>query len=249
MDLLTYFLVFIITLIVAFIGAISGGIGLVLRPALIFLGIPAVTVVGTARFSSIFTDLPKIYVFNNHKKIDWKLAAFLVLPMFIGSLLTSIAIVSILKDSFELVIGVLLLMVGTYLLIKKNIGLEEKKFRYSKSKTHTISFLGTAIISSINMITGGMGPVFSSFYIAVYGKTYISASALHKTASYIGAGVASIVFIVAKVIDWRLFFVLVPAGALGSYFGTHHSLKKGNEWVRNLVILIVFASSIKMIFF
>lgn len=249
MELVTLLLIFVIAFCIVFIGSVSGGVGLILRPALIFLGIPAVTVVGTVRFAAVFGDIPTIVLLHKHKKIDWKLVGLLVVPMFIGSLIAGIFVVSILKGSLELVIGILLFIVGIILLVKKNAGLEERKPRFSRKTSNVIGFFVTIILSFFNTIVGGLGPLYSSFYIANYGKTYIKASALGKTTSYIGTGLASIVFVIAGVVDWKLFLVLVIAFSLGSYFGTRFSLKRGEKWIKLLILLIIFASSIKMIFF
>ena len=91
--------------------------------------------------------------------------------------------------------------------------------------------------------------MFSSLYVVNYGKSYISASALGKATSYIGTGIASILFIVSGVVDWKLFAVVVPGFLLGSYFGTSFGLKKGEKWIKFLVLVVVFASAIKILFF
>lgn len=241
-------LAFILAFGVMFIGAISGGVGLVLRPLLIFIGFPAIAVIGSSRVAGVIGEWPGILVLHKNKKIDWKLVLFLVVPMFLGSLLAGIAVLSLLKGYLEPVMGVILLVVGVLLVIHKNAGLQEKKVHISKWR-HIIGFFGTMIISFFNTITGGMGPMFSSFYIATYGKNYIKASALGKVTAYLGIGLASIIFIIGKVVDWQLIITLALGFMLGSFFGTKFGLEKGNAWIRTLVLIIVFASAIKLIFF
>jgi len=248
MEMLILLLAFIIAFGTMFLGAISGGVGLVLRPLLIFIGFPAIAVVGSVRVASVVGEIPGVFLLHKHKKVDWKLVSFLVVPMFLGSLIAGIAVLSILKGILEPVMGILLLVVGIILAIHRKSGLEERKLHLSKTR-HIIGFFGTMIVSFFNTITGGMGPMFSSLYIANYGKTYISASALGKTTSYIGAGIASIIFLIGKAVDWQLFVALVFGFAFGSFFGVHHGLKKGEEWIRTLVLIVVFASAIKLIFF
>lgn len=248
MDILTLLLAFIIAFGTMFVGAISGGVGLVLRPLLIFIGFPAVAVVGSVRVASVVGEIPCIFLLHKHKKVDWRLVWLLVIPMFLGSLIAGIAVLSILKGILEPVMGIILLVVGMILVIHRKSGLEERKIHLSKTR-NIIGFFGTMIVSFFNTITGGMGPMFSSLYIANYGKTYISASALGKTTSYIGAGIASIVFLIGKAVNWQLFVALVFGFALGSFFGVRHGLKKGEGWIRVLVLIVVFASAIKLIFF
>jgi len=241
-------LAFIISFGTMFFGAISGGVGLVLRPLLIFIGFPAIAVIGSVRVAAVIGELPGIFLLNKHKKIDWKLVLFLVIPMFLGSFIAGVAVLSILKGALEKIMGIVLLIVGIILIIHKKAGLEEHNFHISKIR-NVFGFIGTIIISFFNTITGGMGPMFSSLYIANYGKTYINASALAKTTSYIGAGLASIVFIFGKAVDWQLFVALVLGFALGSRLGVHYGLKKGDRWIKILVLIVVFASAIKLIFF
>lgn len=242
-------LAFIISFGALFIGAISGGVGLILRPLLIIIGFPASIVVGSVRVAGVFGEIPTIYLLHKHKKIDWKLVFFLSVPMFLGSLVAGFLVVSVVEGYFEKIIGVMLFVVGLILLVNRSAGLQEKGLRFSKKKSHLFGFFGTLVISFFNTLTGGLGPMFASLYIANYGKSYISASALGKTASYIGTGIASVLFVVTGVIDWKLFAVLVPGFLLGSYFGTHFGLKKGEKWIKILVLLIVFASAVKILFF
>ncbi len=197
-----------------FFGAITGGVGLILRPMLIFLGFPIVNVVGTVRFTSIFGEIPAIILLHKHKRIDWKLVWFLVFPMFIGSLIASIAVVSVLKGkSIEYIIGIVMLIVGIILLFQKKIMKPDHVNKSPLLQKNIIGFFGTMILSFFNTISGGLLPLFTSFYIFNYNKNYTEGSALGKVSSYIGAGVASLSFLFTNVIDRKLFFVVL-AGVL-----------------------------------
>ena len=248
MDIISLTLAFIIAFGSMFIGAISGGVGLVLRPLLVFLGFPALAVIASVRVASIVGDLPGIIILHKRKHIDWKLVKILVPPMFLGSIIAGIAILSVLKGHVEIVMGVILLLVGIILLSHKTIGLQEKKLHITKTR-HIIGFFGTMIVSFFNTIVGGMGPMFSSLYITLYGKDYIKASAIGKTTSYIGIGLASALFIIGKAVDWNLCVVVAIGLGLGSFLGTKFGLAQGNNWIRTLVLVVVFASAIKLIFF
>jgi len=52
-----------------------------------------------------------------------------------------------------------------------------------------------------------------------------------------------------KVVDWQLFIVLVLGFALGSHLGVHYGLQRGEKGIKTLVLIVVFASAIKLIFF
>jgi uncharacterized protein len=240
-------LAFLFSFVTMFFGAVSGGVGLVLRPLLIFIGIPSVTVIGSVRVSAVAGDLPGLYVLSKHKKTDWRMTLFLSLPVLLGSICAGLLVVSILKNQLEMVIGIFLILVGALLIISR-AGLREGTGKFSPAVRNTTGFLGTFLISFLNTITGGMGPIMGAFYIWLYGKSYIGSSALSRPASYIGSALASVIFIVAGVVDWGLAAVLAIGFGLGSYFGTKYGLKKGERWIRTIVLLVVFASAVKLLF-
>ena len=115
METINLILAFVIAFGTLFIGAISGGVGLVLRPLLILLGFPAVAVVGSVRVSAIFGEIPAIYLLHRSKKIDWRLVLILIVPMLLGSLIAGLVVVSVVEEFFEKIIGTMLLLVGILL--------------------------------------------------------------------------------------------------------------------------------------
>jgi uncharacterized protein len=224
-------------------------VGLVTRPILVVLGFPVNVVIGSSKVAGVFGEWPGLYVLHKHKRVEWRLVFFLVVPMVLGSVLASIAVLTILKSRLDLVLGILLLLAGLFLLFKSKIGITEKNRRFPKSKTRTLSFCGTLPLSFFNTISGGLGPLFSLFYIWIYGKTFISSAALWRIASNIAAVISAIIFIVGGIIDWQLCIPLMLGLALGSYFGTKFGLKQGETWVRVVVLIVIFAGAIKLLFF
>ncbi|MBS3142062.1 sulfite exporter TauE/SafE family protein [Candidatus Woesearchaeota archaeon] len=249
MESILLIIAFLFSFVTMFIGAISGGVGLVMRPVLIFLGFPAAIVIGTSRVSSLVGDLPSLYLLNKKKRVDWKLVAYLMIPTSIGGVLAGFATLSLFKGWLDLFLGILLLIVAIILFLNKTFGMKEHKSPFSPAYRHIFAFFGTLIISFFGTLTGGLGPLYASLYMWVYGKSYISASALWRFASYIGTCLASIVFIVGGAVDWKLFFALSVGLMLGSYFGTQYGLKKGEEWIRYIVLLVVIGCAVKLIFF
>ena len=231
-----------------FFAAISGGVGLVLRPALLFLGVPAPVVIGTSRLT-ILGEIPRLFLLHKHKKIDWRLALFLTIPYAIGSILSGLIIVALPSGIVKISLGVLLFFVAGFYLIKGNIGLVEKESPFSYIIRNVFGFFGTTIISMVGTFTGGMGPMYTSLYIWVYGKTYIKAASVSHVASFIGGLVGAVIFVASGLVDWQIFIAVTFGLAVGSYFGTLHGLKKGEIWVRYVIIAVAIIGGIKLIWF
>jgi uncharacterized membrane protein YfcA len=249
MVFLLLFLVFLLGFVTMFFGAISGGVGLVTRPILIFMGFPSGAVIASSRVAGVFGDWPGLYLLHKHKKVDWKIVIFLVIPMTIGTVLASIAVVTIFKSSLDVVLGLLLLFAGVFLLFKSKLGLTVENSKFSNIKTKILSFFCTLPVSFLNTITGGLGPLYSLVYVWIYGKTFISASALWRTASNISSIFSAIIFIVSGIVDWQLCIALMLGLAIGGFFGTKFGLKQGENWVKYIIILVIFAGAIKLLFF
>jgi uncharacterized protein len=249
MTILILLLVFLLGFVIMFFGAVSGGVGLVTRPALIFMGFPAGAVIASSKVSGVVGEWPGLYVLHKHHKVDWKIVFFLVIPMIIGSVVATIAVLTVLKSSLDFILGLLLLFAGVFMLFKSKIGTIENTQRFSKIKTKLISFFVTLPIAFLNTITGGLGPLFGLFYIWIYGKTFISSSALWRIASNIASIISAIIFIIGGAVDWQLCLAFIPGLALGSFFGTKFGLKKGETWVRWIVLIVTFAGAIKLLFF
>lgn len=228
--------------------AISGGVGLVARPLLVFLGFPPLAVIATSPLAGVVGDVPTLAILLKKRKTRIGHAMLLVAPVVIGSIVASAAAVSILKESLDMVLGIVLLLGAVSLLILREFGIKEHEVPFTGLR-HMIAMVGTAFIAFLGTITGGLGVLYGALYMMVYGKSYIGASALWRLATYLGNIGAIAVFLLSGAVDWLLWLAITPGMVIGSYFGTHFGLNKGEGWVRWLVILIAFVSGVKLLFF
>ncbi len=247
-DFIFYFVIFVLSFGIMFIAAISGGVGLMLRPLLLFLGISPLTVVATMR-TTILAEFPGLFVLHKNKKINWKLAIFMAIPYSIGTIIMSFVVLSLPIDLVELFIGIFLILVGLSYFFIKDIGSVEKKSPFSSKISHVVSFVGTVFVSMIGTITGGMGPIYTSLYVWTYGKDFIKAAAVSKVATYIGGLTSAAIFIVSGYVDWVLYIPITLGLLGGSYFGAIYGIKKGAKWVKYVIILMSVLGGIKLIWF
>ncbi|MFH0906347.1 MAG: sulfite exporter TauE/SafE family protein [archaeon] len=248
MNFLFYLAIFLLGFGAAFITAISGGLGLIIRPILLFLGIPAPVVIATSRVT-IIGDIPRLFILHKHKQIDWGVALFLVIPYAIGSILSVFIVVLLPLKILEFCLGILLLIMAIFYLVNKNIGLVEKKSPFTLGISKIISFLGTLFISIIGTVVGGLGPIYTSLYIWAYGKSYIKAASVSHVSSFLGGLVGAIFFILSGLVDWYIAISLIFGLVFGFYFGTTYGLKKGENYVRYLIVIVAIIAGIKLIFF
>jgi hypothetical protein len=239
---------FIAVLLVNFFGAISGGGGLVVRPLLIFLGVPPQFAIGTTRTANVVTRLVGLSRFHKHSKIDWKLAFTLMIPATIGSIIGVQIVVSLQEELLTKVIGAFILLSGIGLLIKKEVGTSEIDFKPSKRR----KIVGSVVYGASTLVatlTGGGGVINNFILLNIYKKSYITAAAIRKVAGFGGALVGALLFIHYGFVDWYYALLILVAGSLGTFWGIKHGLQKGEKWARTIVLVVVFVFGVKMLFF
>ena len=248
MDFFTLVIIGIINLIVVSLFALSGGIGLVMRPLMIFFGVPPQITIGTSRVSGIPGGLIAQLVLHKSKMIDWKLVFILAPINVLGGLLGIYIIVSLNDVLLKQIIGVLLIFAGLSFIFSKNIGLKKSRPRLGKFH-YLVSGPIILVLGSFLVIVGGSGPLAKLLFIFGYGKTYIGAAGIHKAINFWQTIITTFFFIALLLVDWLLLLVLVITSSIGTYVGTKFVLRKGERYLQVLLVLVIFASAIKLIFF
>lgn len=248
LSLLALLFIGFANLIVVSLFTLSGGIGLVMRPIIMFLGVPPQITIATSRVSAIPGSIVAQIILHKSKKIDWKLVFWLA-PVHVAGGLLGIYIMSSLDDILlKKIIGILLILGGILIIVKKNVGLKHsmpllKKFHFLVSWP-IIFILGTLLV-----LVGGVGPLSRLLFIFGYGKTQIEAAAIQKAINFWQTIITTFIFIALLLVNWLLLLVLVISSTLGNYIGTKFVIRKGEKYLQILLLLIIFASAIKLIFF
>ena len=148
--------VFLIVVAVNFVGVISGGAALVLRPLLIMLGMPPQLAIGTTRTANVGTRLVGLSQFHRKGKIDWKLAGILMIPATIGSFIGVEIVVRLDPELLTKIVGVAIVLSGFFMLFKKNLGTEEQAHEPSflMKITGSVLYCLTTVFATL---TGGGG--------------------------------------------------------------------------------------------
>lgn len=239
---------FIAVFVVSFFGALSGGAGLVMRPLLIFIGVSPQYAIGTIRVGNVVSRLVGLTHLHRHGAIDWKLSFLLMIPATLGSIASVQIIVSLETEVLTRFIGFLILLSGIGMLFKRGKA-ERKPIGTPLFKSPIFGFISYGVTTLIGNLTGGGGVINNYLLLTVYEKDYISAAAIRKVAGFGGALIGSVLFIYYGFVNWHYVVIVLVAGSLGTYFGTSHGIKKGEEWVRSLVLAVVFVFGFKMLFF
>jgi uncharacterized membrane protein YfcA len=230
-------------LLAGFVDSIVGGGGLVQVPALFILfphfEIPRI--IGTNRFSSFMGTAVAGYQYSKKVEIPWRTVIYAGIGAgvmaFLGAKISDIVDEKILKP----VILVLMTAIAIYTFKKKDLGQDEKlKFELAK-----VPLYGLMIGSSAGFYNGFVGPGTGSLlvfgFVSLIGYGFLKASAISKIVNVI-ADVCSLgYFIVEGYVQYEIAIPMMICNMIGSFFGSKMAILKGNEFVRNFFLVVIFA--------
>jgi uncharacterized membrane protein YfcA len=230
-----------------FIGAVTGGGGLLSIPVLLFLGLPVDVAIGTNRFSVFGLIAAAVPEYYRAKKIRWRVALKLTPLAIVGGVIGAKALTHMNTDILSIIVGILLFLMIPVVLLNHNKGI--KNIKTGERKT----LAGYSLFFLI-MIYGGFfggGAAMFAIYTLIYflGMTYIQANATDFIAWSFLSAAALIVFLLNGLVNFELGIPLMLGMYAGGTIGAKTALQKGDAWVRILFIAVLAASAIKLLFF
>ncbi len=233
-----------IATIAAIIDAIAGGGGLLVLPALLFVGIPPAAALATNKLQGSFGTVTAMLNFRRQGAL--KLRSML-LPMaltLLGSAAGTLLIQHLDKDLLSGLIPILLLIFSLYFLFSPRVGDENAKQRISVF-TFSIT-IGFGVGFYDGFFGPGTGSFFAFGYVALLGYNLRKATAEAKALNFTSNITSLLVFTLGGQIIWSLGLLMACGQVLGGYIGSHLVLKHGTALIRPMLVIISLIISSKL---
>lgn len=226
-----------------FVDAVVGGGGLVQLPALV-LGLPGVApvhVLATNKLASVCGTTVSSVTYYRRVRPDPKTFVPLMVFAFAGSMAGAAVASRIPANALEPIVLVVLVVVGTYVLFKPDMGhLTELRFA---GHHHTIAAISAG--SVIGFYDGALGPGTGSFLVfslvGLLGYSFLEASAKARLANWATNLAALVVFVPQGAVLWKVGIVMGLANLCGGYVGARTAVRQGSRFVRIFFMLVVGA--------
>ncbi len=234
--------VFIFT---SLISVVTGGTSLITVPVMMQLGINPHVAVATNMFTLVFLSLGGTVPFLKGQLIPRKRLPALVGLTLVGSILGALLLPIVPAKAMPLVVSVAMVVVAVFSLTKSNAGLLA-----IADNPSTASELAGYVLTFVlgiygGFFSGGYVALLTAAVVAFFGMTFIEAVAVTKVLNVYSSLVATIVFAVQGLIDWRLGLILslasFPAAALGAVLARNVS----NTLLRRVILITVIALAAK----
>lgn len=227
----------------------GGGAGLLQFPLLIFLGLPFAVALGTHKVASVALGLGAASTHLRAGTIKLPIALYLILAGSIGVIIGANIIIHIPTDIAEKTLGTIILSLGIYSRLKKQLGQSEHHIHRDR-QGWLIGGFGVMILGVMNgSLTAGSGLLVTLFLVRWFGFDYKQATAY--TMICVGLfwnGIGGIAVVQAGApIHWAWLPALLLGSFLGGSLGAWAATRYSNRVIKIAFEILTFTAGIKLL--
>ena len=228
--------------VAGFINTLAGSGSLLTLPVLILLGLPANVANGTNRVGVLLQNVVAVATFRSGGKIALREGWLLVVPSVVGSVIGAVLAVDLDVAFLRRTIGVLMLVMLVVMLMKPERWIAEHAPQ-RKPRTWLEVPLFFVIGVYGGFVQAGVGIFLLAGLVLGAGYNVVGANAMKNLIVLVFTAAALVVFIANDQVQWTLGLLLGAGQSLGAWAAARLALKRGAEFVRLFVILIIVLSA------
>ncbi len=224
------------------VDAIAGGGGLITLPALLAAGLPPQIAIATNKGQASFGAVSSFTSFWLRDGIDRKRAPLGFACGFIGSLAGAQVLLLVKPEPLKPVVLVLLILAAAFVAWPR---------KPSEGKPHDWAMIALAPVAlSLGFYDGFFGPGVGSMLIVVFvllfGDTLTRASGNAKVVNLASNVAALGLFAARGTVLWKIALPMAAANAAGAFVGARLAVKRGDRFVRVVVLAVVSVLVLKI---
>lgn len=226
-------ILFLVSLLTGFIGAMGGSGGLIITPFMIATGLPPQMAIGTTRISSIGLWIITLLKFKKADQIQWDITPPLIVLSLIGGVIGTLITLFIPEEWLYPIVGIILILIAPIAMYSKDFGIHQK----DTSKTRQMLGYGVYFLVAIfgGFFGGGAGILAIFTLVTFLGIRTLEAHATDLIPWLLLVIVTSFIFIWHGQVNYSYVATLFVGMALGGHFGAALAIKKGDRWVKIFV--------------
>jgi len=228
---------------VGFINTLAGGGTAISIAVLMMLGLPANVANGTNRIAVIFQNITSVQAFGKQKLLPWRKATLLAIPTVVGSVIGAWIAVDIDESFFRKAMAVIMLIMLFFVIVKPSVWLKERKHLTEKP----VSWIEVIIFFFIGIYGGfiqiGVGYYLLAGIVLGSGFDLVKANAIKVYIVLIYTLAAIVVFVLNNQVHWQYGLIHSMGNIIGAWIGSRMAIKKGVEFVRWVIILVILVFS------
>lgn len=231
-----------------FVNVIAGGGSLLTVPLLIFLGLPESTANGTSRLAVFVQNAVALLRYRREGRLDLALAARFALPAIAGAAVGAAAATRISDAAFRTVLA--WVMLGCALLVAFEPKLARMRRAHTNGPTPSAARVWpTLFVIGLygGLVQAGVGYLILAGLTLLLGVDLVEANIQKVAIVFIYTPIAFAVFSSDGLVAWWPAIVLSLGQALGGWIGAQEALRRGERFIRALLVVVVVLSAVKLL--
>lgn len=228
-----------------FINVVAGGGSLITLPLMIFFGIPPVIANGTNRVALFAQNVVAVTNFNKKKVPSGWYSIILGIAALIGAIFGASLAIEIPEKLFNRILSIVMIAVAVLILLNPSYKSNGSERIGLKSKiVGVVSFLFIGVYGGF--LHAGIGFIIMLALVKINRFSLVKTNSIKVTIALIYTVAALVVFIVQDMIFWRVGLILAIGNAFGAWLGSNFSIKKGDVWIKRILLVAIVGMAIKL---
>jgi hypothetical protein len=228
-----------------FSGMSGGGGGVIIVPFLIALGLSPQQAIATTKFGGFGVSFGSIAAFKKKAFENTRLVIYLMLMAALISLAVPVIFNHLSGNTFQLVIGIIMLALIPNSLSKKHGIMQQQTSRIRKIVG---SFLLAIVFLLQGVFSSGVGSLNNMVLSSFFGLTALQAASVRRFASLaLNTFIVISLIFTTNFIVYQYAFAAFTASLIGGYLGARIALKKGNQFTKYALAGFMFISGVVLL--
>ena len=228
-----------IFLIASVISVITGSTSLITVPVMFQFNIEPRTALATNMFALTFMSIGGTIPFIGKGVIDHRRLPVLIFLTLVSSILGALLVLIVPSKSMPLIISISMIAVTVFSIVNRDIGVVpavEVPSQIASMAGYTATFI-LGIYGGF--FSGGYVTLLTAAYVMLFRMTFIQAIATTKLINIFSSLIATLIFMVQGIVDYKLGIILGLTMFVGGIIGGRIALKLSNIWLQRIYLVVV----------
>jgi len=244
MSISAYIFLLVLFFITSAVGVVTGSNSLLTVPVMLQFGLDAKVAVATNMFGLTFMSIGASVPFLRERSVDFRRLPFLILLTLIGSGLGACLVGLVKAEWMPVVLSACMLIVIVFILFNRTAVGRPQKSLIAVIAGYVLAFM-LAIYGGF--FSGGYVTMLTAVFVGLVGMTTREAIGTTKVINIFSSLIATIVFMLQGLVDYRLGAALAVTMFIAAFLGAQFAVKMNERWLRFIFISVVIILAVKML--
>jgi uncharacterized protein len=228
------------------VSVVTGSTSLITVPILIAFGVEAHVAVATNMLALVFMSAGGSLPFAKKGVIERRILPLGIILTALGSAVGAFLLLSIPTKALQLTIAVAMIAVAVFSLLRHD---RESGQRPVTSASQAGGYLVTFILAVYGgLFSGGYVTMLTAVFVFLLGLSFLQAVATTKVINIFSSLVATAIFAIRGVVDYKLGIILGLTMFVGAVVGGRVAMRLSAVWLRRMFVVAVLGLAAKMVF-